>query len=394
MKRQIITIISNRNIIVIVFIVIAIIASVSLLMRGMTTFYNGSPEYKQYNNYIIFQKSYEHLDENKDLYILYPEEYWDLYKYSPTFSAFFGLFSFFPDYLGLVFWNLLNAMVLIFGIYYLPKINNYQKGILSLIILLELITSMQNSQSNGLMVGLIVFAFGLLEKDKYAIATFLLVFSIFIKLFGIVGFALFLFYPKKWKLALYSIFWSIILLIIPLIFIDLESYKNLLLSYSKMLNSDLSTSYGYSVMGWLNSWFSININKIYILTLGVVIFLIPYIRYKIYKNYLFRLLGLSSILIWVVIFNPKAESPTFIIAATGAALWFVISKFNILNTALIFSFIIFTSLSFTDAFPSFIRHNYIMPFAIKAIPVIIIWIKIIYDMTTMSLNDDVDISSE
>ena len=34
------------------------------------------------------------------------------------------------------------------------------------------------------------------------------------------------------------------------------------------------------------------------------------------------MLLLASIMIWVVIFNHRAESPTFIIAITGVALWY------------------------------------------------------------------------
>lgn len=43
----------------------------------------------KYNNYVIFKMSFPHLVNNEDLYIVQPEEHWDLYKYTPTFAVLF-----------------------------------------------------------------------------------------------------------------------------------------------------------------------------------------------------------------------------------------------------------------------------------------------------------------
>lgn len=392
MKDKIIHIFANKKTLIFLFVLFAIAASIQSLVSGSKTFQEGGIEYKSYNNYTIFERSFYHLKENKDLYILYPEEHWDLYKYTPTFSVFFGLFAVFPDWLGLNLWNLLNALFLLAAVYYLPRLSILEKGAILLIVLIELMTSMQNEQSNGLIAGLIVLSFGLLENKKYLAATFFLVFSVFIKLFGIVGFALLLLYPKKWKLALYSSLWLLILLIIPLFFIDLSQYLNLFQSYRNMLLSDHSASYGYSVMGWLNSWFGIERNKNIIVLAGVFIFLVPLMKIKEYQQFIFRYLLLSSILIWIVIFNHKAESPTFIIAMTGVALWFTWSEKNVINIILFMSAFILTSLSPTDIFPRFLREEYVRPYTLKAFPCILIWIKIIYDMLVFRSEKGTNIS--
>jgi hypothetical protein len=247
-------------------------------------------------------------------------------------------------------------------------------------------------QTNGLIAGLLILAFGLLEKDKLFLATLAIVLSIYIKLFGLVGFALFLFYPKKWKIALYTFFWLVLLFAIPLIFIDFSQYMLQLSSWKNLLFNDHNASFGYSVMGLLHSFLSlfsaeVIFNKNLIVLLGVLVFLLPLIRIKQYSDFRFRLMTLSSILIWVIIFNHKAESPTFIIAIAGAALWFVISEKTTFNIILIVFAIILTSLSPTDIFPSFIRNEFIMPYSLKALPIVIIWIKLIVDMVKMqSIN--------
>ncbi len=387
MKEKLIRIISNKQILIIIFTLLALAASIQPLLQGPTTNINGEIKYNKYNNYTIFQNSYYHLKNGQDLYVLYPEEAWDLYKYTPTFSVLFGIFAVFPDWVGLVLWNLANALLLLFAVYYIPRLSNLEKGLVLVILLIELITSMQNGQSNALIAGLLVFSFGLLEKNKYLIATLLIVFSAFIKLFGIVGFALLLFYPKKWKLALYASIWTIVLFLTPLLFVDISQYYELLGSYWNMLSNDHSVSYGYSVMGWLNTWFGIQVNKNIIVLIGALIFFIPLINFKLYKSFTFKYLALSSILIWVVIFNHKAESPTFIIAITGVALWFIHSKKSNLNIVLFVMAIILTSLSPTDIFPQFLRNEFVHPYALKAFPCILIWFKVIYDMLKLEDNN-------
>jgi len=387
MKYRITKLLANKKNLIILYVLLALGASIQSLTSGVKTYNEGGIEYNKYNNYTIFEKSFDHLKNNQDLNTLYPNEHWDLYKYTPTFSVFFGLFSNFPDWIGLNLWNLFNALFLVFAIYYLPRLNNIEKGLILLVLSIETLTSMQNEQSNALMAGLLVLSFGLLENKKYFLSSLLIVFSVYIKLFGIVGFALFLFYPKKWKLTLYTVIWAVILFIIPLMFVDYKQYVTLLQSFFELLTNDHSSSYGYSVMGLLNTWFGVEISKNIIVLIGVIVFLIPLIGFSKYKQFLFRYLTLASILIWVVIFNHKAESPTFIIAMTGVALWFIKSEMDIFNIILFASAIILTSLSPTDIFPRFLREEFVNPYTLKAFPCILIWLKIIYDMIVLKESE-------
>ncbi len=380
--NAIIKTISNYKVIVTLFLLLAVFASFQSFFQKEKTFLDNGEKYTHYNNYIIFKQSYAHLVENKDLYQLYPKEHWDFYKYSPAFSVFFRIFTIFPDLIGLNLWNIFNAFVLFFAVYYLPILNKTQKGLVLIACSIELMTSIQNQQSNALIAGLIILSFGLLEKQNYLLATFCIVFSIFIKLFGIVGLALFIFYPNKWKLALYTLFWSLVLFALPILFVNFNQLKFLYLSWGHLLNNDHSYSNGYSVMDWVHLWFGFG-NKLIILILGVIAFLTPLLKFKEYKNYTFRFLTLTSILLWVVIFNHKAESPTFIIAMAGVSLWFMASEKSTLNIILFLCAIIFTSLSPTDIFPRFIRDEIFIPYSIKVFPCIFIWLKIIYDMIVL-----------
>ena len=94
-------------------------------------------------------------------------------------------------------------------------------------------------------------------------------------------------------------------------------------------------------------------------------------------------------LIWVVIFNHKAESPTFIIAVTGAAIWYFSNKPRIANNTLLIFLFLVTCLSFSDLVPHDIRQNIIKPYAIKAVPCIVIWCLLFLKLITMHSQQDV-----
>lgn len=371
---------THRTFLVALYALFALFASIqSLVLEPKPNPENGII-YSNYNNYVIFERSFHHLKNQQDLYCLYPEEHWDLFKYTPTFAVFFGFFASLPDWAGLSLWNLLNALILLSAVYYLPRLNQTQKGWVLLIVLLELMGSLMNEQSNALVAGLLVFSFGLLENKKYLVASLCIVLSVFIKLFGVVGFALFLFYPQKWKLALYSLGWTLLLLLVPFIFIDYGQYASLAVSYGNLLANDPLLSDGFSVMGWLHSWFSLDISNLIVVLTGAGLFLLPLVRIRAYKDFAFRYLTLASVLLWIVIFNHKAESPTYVIALTGVALWFVKAGKNAWNIVLFAGAVLLSSLSYTDIVPGWIRREVVQPYALKVFPCILVWMKITYDM--------------
>ena len=354
-------------------------------LHGTKTYEEGGIEYTKYNNYVIFKQSYFHLIENKDLYQLYPQEHWDLYKYSPTFSLLMGLLAYLPDFLGLLIWNLLNAFVLFFALWKLPFSSDEKRIWAFLFLVIELVTSLQNAQSNGLMAGLIILAFVYLEKKNIALATLCIVATIFIKLFGIVAFALFLFYPNKLKSALYTLGWILLLAVLPLILISPEQLTFLYKSWGNLLQNDHSISIGFSVSGWLFTWFGLNLKTVS-LVVGTFLFCVPFIHYKYFNEVRFKLLYLASILLWIVIFNHKAESPTFVIAVTGVAIWFFTQEFNKLNFSFLILALLFTVLAATDLFPKFIRDDYFIPYVVKVVPCIFIWGKITWELIFYSKN--------
>jgi hypothetical protein len=344
------------------------------------------PAYTEYNNYIIFKQAYFHLVDQKDLYSLYLSEQWDLFKYSPAFALFFGSLAYLPDGLGLLLWNFINAFCLFFAIKKVPAGSDKAKIAILFFVLIELVTSLQNSQSNALMVGLLIMAFVFFESEKVFLASLCIALTVFIKVFGLLTFAIAIFYPNKVKTIFYAIGCFLVLTFLPLIVVPVDQLFFLYKSWWGLLIDDHTISYGLSVLGWLITWFGFSGNKNFVVLIGLIVLLLPLIRVREYNQFLFRILFFSSALIWMVIFNHKAESPTFIIAMSGIAIWYFLSPYNALNKALIVLAFIFTCLSPTDIFPSSIQNHFFDPFVIKVVPCIFIWLKITYDLLFSNLQ--------
>lgn len=385
----------NSKFVLFVYVLLVLVASIQSYFGNPTSFNN--LEYTSYNNYIIFKQSFFHLIEGKDLYALYPSEHWDLYKYSPTFALLMAPLAILPDLIGLSFWNLLNAMILFFGIkkLKLPSALSDFKNFegLSYVLLyvsIELMTSLQNEQSNAIIAGLIILAFVLLEKEKIWLGTLCIALTFYIKIFGIVAFSLFLVYPQKGKFILSSVVWMIILGLLPMFVVGIEQFQFLYHSWWQMLGADHAASHGLSVMGWLKTWFGVDVSKNVIVLLGVVVFCLPLMKIKKYQDYDFRWRLLVSILIWIVIFNHKAESPTFIIAMSGVGIWYFFGEKSQLNLTLVILTLVFTSLSPTDLFPQFLREDIINPYVLKVVPCILIWGKVIWEMWVLEPKTGAD----
>jgi hypothetical protein len=126
------------------------------------------------------------------------------------------------------------------------------------------------------------------------------------------------------------------------------------------------------------------------LLFGLTLFGLPYLKISSYKKEKFQLLLLCSVLIFTVIFSSGSESPTYIIAFLGVAIWFVIQDRPRSNRVLIlFIFaLILTSFSPSDIIPKFLRENYIIPYALKALPCVFIWFSIIYEMIFFKQSEE------
>jgi hypothetical protein len=360
---------------------LGLLSAIQLLIITQASTKIGWPTH--YNNYLIFKTSFSHLVEYKDLYIEHLNDHIDYFKYSPSFAALMMPFAYVPDWIGLPCWNILNALVLASAFINLPFIDNRLKAPMLAFAIIETLTSLQNAQSNALIAGLIIWTFICLERKQIAWAALLVALSIYIKIFGVLGFILFLFYPNKWKAAVWSIIWMVLIGILPLAFVSSQQLVYLYKSWGNLLSWDVNASVGLSVQGWLITWFGLDVAKNLVLGIGGIALLLPLLNFRQWKSPMFRLLYLTAILIWMVIFNHKAESPTFVIAFSGVLIWAFSQKLNAFHKTLFILCFVLCSLSPTDLFPIYLKKHFVIPFVLKAVPVIVIFVIIIHQILIM-----------
>lgn len=367
-----------------VYALVALAVSLQALM--LPPHIMGERPYKEYNNYVIFKQAFYHLVAGQNLYVAYPAEQWDLYKYSPAFALAMGTLAHLPDYIGLTIWNLVNVLTLFAAVRLLPFKDRTQSLLLWLL-LPELVTSIQNAQSNGIMAALFIAAYCCLQRRAVGWAALWLVIATFIKVYGAVGFCLFLFYPGKLKFIGYATLFTVALAIVPVLVTPTETLIGQYRNWGVMIAEDQSTSYGLSVMGVLHSWFGLVGGKTIVSGIGIILFLIPLMRFSMYQNQLYRMLLLAGMMVWVIIFNHKAESPGYIIAVAGIGIWYFCRPQRMWRNLLLAVVVVFTCLSPTDLFPPFIRLHYFQVYAIKAVPCILAWCIIFADLMRLKKDE-------
>jgi len=329
------------------------------------------------NNYRIFSSSFQLLIRHENLYTEHPEYYWDFYRYTPTFAVLMAPFALFPEYIGVFLWSSLNALALFWGVKSIFRDNERKGSLVLWIILIELITSLQNCQSNALVVGLMLLSFASFQRQESIRASFFTTLNFFIKIYGFASAALFFLYPKKLKFIGFSLMWMIILFLLPLVFISPEELK---MQYISEFSSVSSYSTDLSIMSAIQTITRIQFEFLYVQIFALILLLCPLIFCKYGCDEKIKFLFNCSLMIFVVSFNQMAESPTYIIGVTGAALWFVESEKSKINILLFILLMSLTCLAPTDFYPKYIRNNFFVPYKIKAIPLFFIWLKVQFDI--------------
>ena len=339
-------------------------------------FYIPRPDgYTRYNNYLIFKEAFVHLVRYQDLYALYPSEHFDNFLYSPTFAALMAPFAQLPDVVGLLAWDLLNTAVLALALWGLPGVGPRAKGVVVWFVALEFLVSIQHSQSNVLVAGLLILSFSFLERENAPAASLMLALAAYVKIFPLVAGVLFLLYPQRRRLVAWTAVWLVALGLLPLLFVSVRQLEFLYGSWFRLHTASThAASCGVSVEGWLRSWFGLRPPRLAILAVGGALALAPLWNVQAYASFGFRLRFLASLMMWMIVFNHLAESPTFVVAMCGVALWVFSQPRTPLRSALAAAAFFFVSFAYSDLFPRGLREQFVKPYVLKAVPVILAWL--------------------
>ena len=343
----------------------------------------------RHNNFLIFRGVFWHTLQKLSLYDFYPKEYNDHNHYGPIFSLVIAPFAVVPDALGLLGW----LVVLALGMYYSVRRLPLEEGrqiFLYWFCAHELLTALQMQQFNIAIAAIIVGSFAAIEKGREVTAAFLIVLGTFVKLYGVVGLAFFFFVKRKPRFILALIGWSVVCFVAPMLISSPEYVLGQYVEWYERLaakngENTFALMQNISLLGMIRKISgSAAYSDLWVILPGLALFGLPYLRFSQYRHLAFRYGILSSVLLFVVLFSTGSESSTYIIPFAGIALWYVTSPWKRTGwdvALMIFAFVL-SSLSPSDLFPRSLREAYVLPYALKALPPTLIWLRLSYELLT------------
>ena len=334
-----------------------------------------------YNNYLVFAGSLKVLLAHQNLYVAHPEHYGDLFKYSPTFPLFMAPLVWLPVPVGIVCWNLLNALALYAAISSLWPRGDRRTLVALSLAGIELVGSLQHIQSNALVAALIIAAFSHLERERSWRAGFYIAAGFFLKGYGAAAGCLALLYPSRRPAIAATVAWFVLLALAPLVILSggelIEQYRQWLSvggTFTVMRNMSLMRVFQSHVGA---------VDPVVVQAIGGVIFLLPFLRVSAWRDQRFRVRLLCSLLIALVVFNNSAEPPTYVIALAGCAIWYASEPGRSrLDRWLTLPLLLVILLISTDLYPRSLR-SVAGPWTVKAVGCLLIWLRINWELLTM-----------
>jgi hypothetical protein len=121
-------------------------------------------------------------------------------------------------------------------------------------------------------------------------------------------------------------------------------------------------------------------SKTVVAAVGLALTLAPLMRVKAYPIVRFRMLMLAVLLLWMVVFNHKAEPNTFVIAVAGVAVWYLAAPRSWLRVGLVAGVFVLTCVSTTSVFPTIVRRTLIQPYSLRVVPCLLVWIVALIEL--------------
>ena len=252
----------------------------------------------------------------------------------------------------------------------------------------ELLNGIQMQQFNIAITAIILLSYYFIEKEKDFWAALMIVLGTLVKLYGIVGLAFFLFSRHKGRLVGSLVFWAVVLFVAPMVisspdYIVGQYHDWFVCLVEKNADNMFSQGTNISLLGLVRKISGCAAySDLWLIIPGVVAFALPCLRLGQYHHEAFRQTLLASVLMFTVLFSTGSENSSYIIAVVGVAIWFTAapwqrSKWDIVLMVYVF---IFCTMAHSDLMPRFVREEWMKPYGLKALPVVVVWLKLCYEM--------------
>lgn len=340
------------------------------------------------NNFLIFRGVFWHTWQGTSLYEAYPQEYFDVNHYGPFFSVLIAPFAVLPEWIGLLLWCVGLSLFLYVAIRH-NRFTDYQQLFILWFCAHELLTALYMQQFNIAIAAIILLTWFCIERERDFMAAFWIMLGTFVKLYGIVGLAFFLFSKHKGKFVAGLFFWAAIMFVAPMLIAGpdyvVQQYHEWYICLTEKNGENLaSIAQNISFLGLVHRTTGLQFSDLWLIIPGLILFALPYLRLSQYSHIAFRQTLLASVLMFVILFSTGSESSGYIIAFVGVVIWYTAAPWqrNGWDIALLVFAFILSSMSPSDLFPSYLRKEWVQPYALKALPITVIWLKLCYEMYT------------
>ena len=342
-----------------------------------------------HNNFLIFRGVFWHTWQGTSLFAEYPQEYWDVNHYGPLFSMVIAPFAVVPEWVGLILWCIVLTLFLWWAVRR-SLMTDRQQVFVFWFCAHELLTALYMQQFNIAIAAIILLAFFLIEQERDTSAAFFIVLGTLVKLYGIVGLAFFFFSKHKVRFLLSLLCWSVILFALPMV---ISSPEYIMGQYTEWLqcltekNADnlFASHQNISLLGMIRKISgNPDYSDLWLIAPGLVLFALPYLRIPQFRHMAYRQTILASMLMFTVLFSTGSESSGYIIALIGIVVWYTCVPWQRTgwDMALLVLVFVLSSLSPSDLFPAYIRKEWVQPYALKALLVTLVWLKLCFEITT------------
>ena len=352
--------------------------------------------YSTENNFLIFRAAFVHLTSGQDLYAAYPALHADFFKYSPTFALLFAPFALLPLVPGYILWAVACASAVFFGI---ARALPPRQALVALALAwLAVVGDLQRAQSNALCAGLMIMAWTSMERGREWRPAMAIAAATFVKIFPVVALATAIFRPRKMRFGL--IFAAVLVagIALPLLVTPPSLLANQYRSWFAIETHDAAPLARYGtggadlyagLMGQFRVWWGVQWPLWPTQLVGVLVLLAPLVfQRRRFGSRQFRLLFLSSILVFCVLFNHQAESPSYSIAIIGTSIWFAVSARAWWRTLFMAASIVIVNLMSTDLMPRAWYAAWYVPYLVKTIPLIPVWLAMQGELLGLIPNRD------
>jgi hypothetical protein len=336
----------------------------------------------QVNNFTIFRRSFVHLAAGLDLYAAYPGETIDFFKYSPTSALLFAPFAVVPAWLGVLAWNLANAGALCWGIVRLVP-GPAAAGALA-ICFFEAFGAIQNTQSNGLVAGLMILAVVALERGRIAWGAAAVMTGAAIKLFPL-AMGVFGLVPRtRWRHVAWCAAIGAALLAAPLLVTSPDVLGMQYRSWAAIEARDAAKVEMWWIGGLLELWSGRALPHLPLQLAGAAwLCATAWLARARWDQRAVRQLLVASALGFAIVFNHMAEPPTFVIGFAGVGIWWAALPRARWRDALVLAVLLLGSVANTDAVPKAVRQAWVVETRLKAVAMLAAWVALQVDLIAL-----------